>query len=155
FLACDPATGEVHRWELWEYPNRCRTSWDHVHEDLSSPDDDLGGGPMHVVAEWRGREARDLAASLARAAEDPYRRRYLAWPGPNSNTYIAWVLRDAGVPLDMSPRCVGKDYLGTAGVPGAWVRSVGAGVSTTGTGVQVESPLLGLKVGLRDGVELH
>jgi Protein of unknown function (DUF3750) len=112
----------------------------------------LAAGPC---TSSRSGAARRLAASLAKAPEYPYRRRYLAWPGPNSNTYIAWVLRDAGVPWNMGPKCIGKDYLGTAGVPGAWVRTVGVGITTTGTGVQVESPLLGLKVGLRDGAELH
>src|SRR5262249_21627056 len=155
FLVCDPDTGEVHRWELWEHANRCRTSWDHVHQDLLDADDDVGGGPMHVASAWRGEAARRLGAHRAEAPEHPYRRRHLPWPGPNSNTYIAWVLKDAGVPWDMEPKCIGKDYLGTAGVPGAWVRTVGVGITTTGTGVQAESPLLGLKVGLRDGLELH
>src|SRR5713101_8836549 len=88
---------------------------------------------------------RALADAVADSAEYPYRRRYLAWPGPNSNTYVAWVLRRAGVAADLDPRGIGKDYLGLAGVA----------ISTTGTGVQAESSLLGLKVGLRDGVEVH
>jgi hypothetical protein len=108
-------------------------------------DANVGGGPVQVRAEWHGAEARALADTLAHSSEYPDRGRYLAWPGPNSNTYIAWVLRRAGVAADLEPRGIGKDYLGLAGVA----------FSTTGTGVQAESTLLGLKIGLRDGVELH
>jgi hypothetical protein len=72
----------------------------------------------------------------------PYRDTYRAWPGPNSNTYVAWVLRRSGVSADLSPKAIGKDWLG-------WV---GAGTTTTGTGVQFSSPLVGLTVGARDGI---
>ena len=100
---------------------------------------------MQIKAEWHDADARALIDVLAHSAEYPYRNRYLAWPGPNSNTYVAWVLRRAGVAADLEPRGIGKDYLGLAGVA----------ISSTGTGVQAESSLLGLKVGLREGVELH
>lgn len=45
----------------------------------------------------------------------------------------------------MHPMAVGKDYLGI----------IGGSVTTTGTGVQVETPIVGAKIGLQDGVELH
>jgi hypothetical protein len=45
----------------------------------------------------------------------------------------------------MNPCSLGRDYVGR----------VGAGFTTTGTGIHVESSLLGAKVGLRDGVEVH
>ena len=68
-----------------------------------------------------------------------------AGPGPNSNTYVAWVLKRAKVPVDLHPMAIGKDFLGL----------IGAGLSPTRTGVQVESPILGLKVGLKDSIEIH
>lgn len=40
----------------------------------------------------------------------------------------------------------GKDYLEPI---------MGAGLSTTRTGVPIETPLVGVKVGLKDGLELH
>jgi Protein of unknown function (DUF3750) len=134
-----------HRWDLWEDEvDGCTNRWGHVHEDLMSPDDDVGGGPRQVVAEWRGDEARALLATLARSGEYPYRDRYLAWPGPDCNTYAGWVIREAGVPGDLGPRAIGRDYRGL----------VGAG-TTAGAGVQVETSVLGVKAGLRDGAELH
>jgi hypothetical protein len=145
FAVFDPGTQRWHRWEVWQQADAGGTSWGHVHEDLMVADANVGGGPVQVRAEWHGAEARALADVMARSSEYPDRGRYLAWPGPNSNTYIAWVLRRAGVAADLEPRAIGKDYLGLAGVA----------ISTTGTGVQAESTLLGLKVGPRDGVELH
>lgn len=145
FLTFDPAEGRWHRWDLWQYPNQGGTSWGHVHRDLLSPPDGVGGGPPHIAREWRGDEARAILGALARSDEYPHRDEYLAWPGPNSATYPAWVLREAGVSADMDPRGIGRDYHGR----------IGAGRTTTRTGVQAECAMLGVKVGLEDGVELH
>ncbi len=141
----DPAEGRWHRWDLWEYKDVRPPNWGHVHEDLMAPDAWPGGGPGRPEREWHGDEARAIRNVLARSPEYPYRNRYLAWPGPNSNTYIAWVLREAGVSADIDPRAIGRDYLGRVGI----------GWTTTRTGVQAESPVLGVKAGLKDGVELH
>lgn len=100
-----------------------------------------------VLAEWHGADAVALLEVLRRPEDYPHGETYHYWPGPNSNTYVAWVLRRAGVRADLHPLSVGKDYLGFYGL-GAWT-------TTTGTGIQVESPLVGLKLGLLDGVELH
>jgi hypothetical protein len=144
-LTFDPAEGQWHRWELWQYADQGGTSWGHVHRDLIAPEEGVGGGPPHTEREWRGDEARAILAALNRSATYPHRGEYLAWPGPNSNTYPAWVLREAGVSADLDPRAVGRDYHGRAGV----------GRTTTATGFAAESPLLGGKVGLEDGAELH
>jgi hypothetical protein len=145
FVAFDPAAGRPHRWDLWQYANSGGASWGHVHRDLLDPDADLGGGPPRVECAWQGDEARALLAALGRSAEYPYRGGYVALPGPNCNTYVAWVLRQAGASFDLDPRALGKDYLGP----------VGAGTTTTSSGVQAESTLVGAKLGLRDGAEMH
>jgi hypothetical protein len=36
------------------------------------------------------------------------------WPGPNSNTFAAWVLREAGVAEPLDPRGIGRNYRTTA-----------------------------------------
>ncbi len=145
FLTFDPAEGEWHRWDLWQYANQEGTHWGHVHRDLLPLDAGVGGGPPRIEREWHGDEARAILAALARSGEYPDRDNYLAWPGPNSNTYPAWVLRQAGVSADLDPRAIGRDYQGRGGV----------GRTTTATGVQAECPLLGVKLGLEDGAELH
>ncbi len=144
FLTFDPAEGRWHRWEIWQDADVRPPCWGHVHEDLLAPDE-WNGGPMRTHREWRGHEARAIMAALARSGEYPDRDKYLAWPGPNSNTYPAWVLRQAGVSAELGPLGIGRDYLGR----------FGAGLTTTRTGVQAETSLLGAKVGLLDGAELH
>ena len=98
-----------------------------------------------VIAEWRGKPARRIFEAL----DLDYRRakEYSAWPGPNSNTYVHWVLRQAGVPFDPHPLMVGKDHRGPWGI--------GGGLSPGRLGVQLETPLLGAAIDLRQGIELH
>ncbi len=48
-------------------------------------------------------------------------------------------------PASLPATSVGKDWRGL----------VGAGLTSERTGVQLETPLLGLKVGLKEGIEVH
>ena len=69
----------------------------------------------------------------AAVKEYPYPDSYHVWPGPNSNTFVAFVLRRVPeLRVDMPPTAIGKDYLG-------W-RSVST--TPSGTGGQVN--LLGV-----------
>ena len=82
---------------------------------------------------------------LHRSPDYPHRDTYRAWPGPNSNTYVAWVLRESNVSADLGPLAIGKDWRG-------WIDG---GATTTGTGLHFETPIVGAKLGLVEGVELH
>jgi len=78
--------------------------------------------------------------------EDPSREEYEAWPGPNSNTFVADLV--TAVPelgVELHHNAVGKDY----------ARGVRAAATPGGLGVAVDTDYLGLGVGLREGVELH
>jgi hypothetical protein len=83
-------------------------------------------------------------ADYAFAGEGTYR----LWPGPNSNTFVATVLR--AVPeleVAMPSEAIGKDF-----------RADGAvfGLTESGTGVEMSLyGLLGLKVGWIEGIELN
>ena len=145
FAVYNTETAEWSRWEVWHEQDAGGENWGYVHKDLMHPDSGVGGGPYVIGKEWRGKTARDIIAIVNMPLSYPHHKQYRAWSGPNSNTYAAWVLRQAQVSVDMHPKAIGKDYVGV----------VGAAVSTTKTGVQVESPLLGLKAGLRDGLEIH
>ena len=78
----------------------------------------------------------------------PYPATYRAWPGPNSNTFTAYVGR--AVPelrLALPPTAVGKDYL-PGGVP--------VGPSPSGTGIQLSLlGVTGLLVGWEEGIEVN
>ncbi|MBI2894104.1 MAG: DUF3750 domain-containing protein [Deltaproteobacteria bacterium] len=74
---------------------------------------------------------------------------YVMWPGPNCNSYTAGVLRRARISVDLPPSAVGKDW------PDAIPHLLGFHASTTGLGLQLDVGILGLQVGLVEGVELH
>jgi hypothetical protein len=108
----------------------------------------LFGNSPELLAELRG---TDIDATIARieaaVREYPYADRYRVWPGPNSNTFTAFVLR--AVPelrADLPPTAIGKDYLGRALVAR----------SPSGTGAQVSVfGILGLLAGVEEGLELN
>ena len=97
----------------------------------------------------------DAAARMIprmRAAIDTYKPRaygdYRAWPGPNSNTFVAAAL--AAVPelkVSLPPTAIGKDYP----YDGAWV-----GPTPSGTGFRITlGGYAGLTVGWVEGLELN
>ena len=145
-LAFDPGTKTWHRWEVMERTHLGGTNWGYVYQDCYKPYHTFGGGPPSLMMTWKGTTADRLAEVLDRAADYPLRERYLAWPGPNCNTFAAWVLREAGVSSDMGPKSLGENYLGPV---------AGAGWTPGGTGVHLESSSAGVRAGWREGVELH
>jgi hypothetical protein len=78
-----------------------------------APDARWFGNAPEVLADVRGDAAAALIARIERAVQSyPYAREYRAWPGPNSNTFTAWVTR--AVPelrADLPSTAIGKDYL--------------------------------------------
>jgi hypothetical protein len=73
---------------------------------------------------------------------------YRMWPGPNSNTFVATVLR--AVPeleVAMPPEAIGKDFRADGTV---------FGLTESGTGIEMSVlGLLGLKVGWIEGIEVN
>ena len=109
FVVFEP-DGACHRWEVWQRPNAGGTSIGHVHCDLKDPDAGVGGGPMRIAAEWTGAEAVSIRQVLEAATAYPYCNRYSYWPGPNSNTFAAWVLRQAGIAHPLSWKALGRHF---------------------------------------------
>jgi hypothetical protein len=107
---------------------------------------EYGNPILHKV--WRGAEAERAAACIAKVAPDiknDIEDHYIFYPGPNSNTFGDRVLRACHLHASLPSTSVGKDWRGWGG----------AGVSSEGTGLQVETPVLGVKVGLKEGIEIH
>ena len=109
WFVVEDGTG-CHRWEVWQTKNAGGSCIGHVHRDLKAPADGVGGGPSRVAADWEGDAAQRIAAVLGDAARYPYCQRYRMWPGPNSNTFVAWVLREAGVSAALDARGIGRNY---------------------------------------------
>ncbi len=82
-----------------------------------------------------------------RAGAYPYADRSAAWPGPNSNTFTAWLLRAAPeLRADLPPTAIGKDYLG-AGI---------ASSAPSGSGYQFSlRGLLGIAASGIEGLEVN
>jgi hypothetical protein len=104
-----------------------------------------------VVHEIRGDEAERLIPQFEAAiAAYPFAERggYRIWPGPNSNSFVAWVLDavpDFGGRLP--PNATGRDY-----APG-WVL---AGLTPDGRNLRVTLfGVAGFTVGWTSGIELH
>lgn len=107
------------------------------------------GSRPELLVDLRGDGVDRVIAKLDAAARAyPYAHRYNVWPGPNSNTFTAYVGRRVPeLRLDLPPTAVGKDYL----TDGAIV-----GPSPSGTGYQFSLfGVLGLLVGWEEGVELN
>ena len=95
---------------------------------------------------WRGKKAERAIACLEKHAP-PWLENldYVMYPGPNSNTFGDVMMRKCKLRASLPPTSVGKDWRG-------WI---GAGRTSEGTGVQFETPIVGLKVGLKEGIEVH
>ncbi|MFU8856615.1 MAG: DUF3750 domain-containing protein [Deferrisomatales bacterium] len=112
------------------------------------PDRSWYGNAPELLNDLRGPEAEGLIPRIQRAVKSyPYPHTYRAWPGPNSNTFVAWVGREVPeLRLNLPPTAIGKDYL-----PRAWVHR-----APSGRGVQVSLfGLLGATVAPVEGLELN
>lgn len=115
-----------------------------------APDGRWYGNAPAVVADVKGDEAERLIPKIETAVKE-YRWQnagdYRIWPGPNSNTFIANVLRAAPeLGATMPPNAVGRDYR-----PGFY-----AGWSDSGTGVELNLwGYLGVKLGWVEGFEVN
>jgi hypothetical protein len=150
FVLLDPDTGTRERWEVWQDRDAGGTSWGHVHRDLMGADRPVGGGPCVAQRQWEGEEAWRIAGVLREPERYPCADCYRAWPGPNSNTYAAWVLREAGIEPELDPRAIGKDYPAPGAALAAGKRSIHAGplAGFAAGGGAFELHLIGLTFGL-------
>ncbi|MFY0989302.1 DUF3750 domain-containing protein [Halomonas sp. C05BenzN] len=119
-----------------------------VSQSSTDPDRTWYGNAPELLADYRGEAAAALIADIeAAVAAYPAPSRYRAWPGPNSNTFTAWVARQVpGLEVVLPVTAVGKDYLFNgvlATAPG------GSGMTASLGGV------LGLTLGRDEGLELN
>ena len=120
-----------------------------IRVNRTGPDNYWFGSRPDLLVDRRGPEV-DLIIEKIQAvvAAYPYRDSYRTWPGPNSNTFTAYVGREVPeLRLNLPSTAIGKDYL-PSGAP--------LGLTPSGTGLQVS--LLGL-VGVlgawEEGVEVN
>jgi hypothetical protein len=113
------------------------------------PDGRWFGNEPELVAELRGETAeRAIPKIIAATANYPYANEYQLWPGPNSNTYIAYVARHVPeLRMDLPVTAIGKDYPINGSIFDR---------APSGTGYQVSMlGLLGVTLARDEGVEIN
>ena len=78
-----------------------------------NPDGDWFGSEPVLLLDRRGSAAEHLIAAIHDAAlAYPFGDDYAMWPGPNSNSFTAWIgLEVPELGLDLPVKAVGKDWM--------------------------------------------
>lgn len=107
FVVKHADSAEFHRWEVWV---TAADPYGYVRMDLFPPEGDLGAGSAYVLAELTGAESEPVIMFIeTRSSDYPCRGRFdLVW-GPNSSTYVQWILSGAGWGVVLPPSAIGKD----------------------------------------------
>jgi hypothetical protein len=151
----------VHPWIAWKRKEDSKYTVTHVigwrarrglptvvtEQDL--PDRHWFGAKPELINEIRGEKADQAINQLEVMSQNyPYTNQYRAWPGPNSNTYIAHLIRSIPqLEVELPPHAIGKDWL---------VDSQIFASTASGTGFQASAfGLLGISLGLAEGIEFN
>jgi hypothetical protein len=144
WIVVKPRGGQYARYEVvgWGPPVR-RNGW--------APDGRWYGDTPRILLTLRGGDAeRAIPAILAAIESYPYASlgSYVVWPGPNSNTFIAYVARHVPeLAQALLPTAVGKDFAG-------WPVYVGSTPSHTGVQISLGG-VIGVSIGWVEGFEIN
>jgi hypothetical protein len=102
---------QVTRWEVWQKPHLAKESWGYLHKNLMPATFGVGNGASWIETVWVGESAQQLASIIEQSPQTyPFCDRYCYFPGPNSNTYAQWVLKQAHIPYSLHIKGIGKHY---------------------------------------------
>lgn len=124
-------------------------SGDKVRFNRNIPDGYWFGARPRVLLERRGPLAAAMIPKIEAAiASYPWPQTYHAWPGPNSNTFLAHIGREVPeLKLNMPANAIGKDYRSLRNP---------IGLPPSGRGLQLSLlGVAGLTVGAEEGVEIN
>ena len=128
---------------------RARRGLDVVVVQESVPDGKWFGATPELLRDLRGSGAESAIPKIREAAKSyPYQNEYRVWPGPNSNSFVSYIIRRTPeIGVELPANAVGKDWINQGSL---------VGVSETRTGFQVSLfGLLGFTLGLGDGIEIN
>ncbi|GKS68482.1 hypothetical protein W03_04860 [Nitrosomonas sp. PY1] len=113
WIAVKPTQANTYTvYEVIGWLQRQKLSVVSIHQN--APDRRWYGNMPEILLEKRGSDAETMIEKIDQAARAyPYSHSYTIWPGPNSNTFVAWISR--AVPelrLNLPSTAIGKDYLG-------------------------------------------
>lgn len=135
-------TYQVMGWNLYRSGNSVM-----VREDI--PDRYWFGAKPELLEELRGEKAEAAIPKIQAYVKDyPYKSYYNVWPGPNSNSFIANIIRNTPeLTVELPPNAIGKDWINTGDF---------FGKSESGSGYQVSLfGVLGLTIGKAEGLEIN
>lgn len=127
---------------------RLRSAGTVVVTRVRAPDGRWFGAYPELLRDVRGPGVDALIMRIEAAVlRYPYAKSYHAWPGPNSNTFTALVMREVPeLRVDLPPTAIGKDYLGLMPVA----------LTPSGTGGQVNLlGVAGIAAGWEEGLEVN
>jgi hypothetical protein len=147
----------VHSWVVFKKENG--TSWDRydvvgwgqpVRNNGWAADGRWFGNTPRVLVDVAGPKAAELIPKVEAAIADyryDHAGDYRIWPGPNSNTFVATILRATpDLEATLPPNAIGKDFR-----PLPYI-----GLTDSRTGVEVSLfGLLGVKLGWVEGIEVN
>lgn len=148
----------VHPWIIFKQAGETRYSryevigWgsgNKIRLNSNVPDGYWFGAKPRLLVEHRGPAAAAMIPQIKEAiASYPWPETYHAWPGPNSNTFLAHIGREVpALRLNMPANALGKDYrslLNPVGLP------------PSGRGLQVSLlGVAGLNIGAEEGIEIN
>lgn len=148
----------VHPWIIFKRAGETQynryevISWgsgDKVRRNTNIPDGYWYGAKPRLLVDHRGPAAEAMIPQIEAAIKSyPWPQTYHAWPGPNSNTFLAHIGRHvSALKLDLPANALGKDYRPL------W-RPIG--LPPSGRGLQVSVlGVAGMTLGAEEGVELN
>ncbi len=116
---------------------------------IDIPDRLWFGNQPEILVDLRGQDAEEAILHIADAiAAYPYTWDYRLWPGPNSNTFTAFIGRQVPeLRLHLPPTAIGKDFL-----EGNTILAT----TPSGTGHQFSfSGLFGMTAAWHEGIEMN
>jgi hypothetical protein len=155
WVAAKPSNAE--QWTVYEVVGwRLRWSESVVAISHRAADGRWFGSEPELYADRRGEGVDEMIARIDKAAREyPYAGEYGLWPGPNSNTFTAYLTRQVPeLGVDLPGTAIGKDYLRDdfvhAPPSGRGVQlSLGGLLGVTASSVEgLEFNILGLSFGL-------
>lgn len=117
--------------------------------EANIPIDSWWGNEATLILDLKGEHVTPLINQVdAAISQYPWKQTYQLYPGPNSNTFTAWIgLQVPELGLDLPSTAIGKDWRPLHQAFGS---------SASGTGLQASLyGLLGGSVGFEEGLELN
>ena len=113
------------------------------------PDRFWYGAKPELIEEIRGEKAEKAIAHIIPYANNyPHKNKYKAWPGPNSNSFVANIIRNTPeLTVELPPHAIGKDWI---------ENNKFFTKSESGSGYQISLfGLLGITIGKAEGLEIN